>query len=208
VLLWVSLLLVATHVALQTWHYQLAELPWLLLQLFDLDLEQNLPTGYSTAVLALASLLLLLLAGRKRLEGDRWTRHWLALALGFGLLSLDEVAGLHETLNTALPFSWAIPGGIAAALVALLYLGFLRALPPRTRWGFVAAGALFLGGAVGVEFGTEWYAQADLMDTLAYNLWTAVEEGLEMTGVVLFIHTLMGYMAPHSSLQVAVEVTA
>ena len=29
------------------------------------------------------------------------------------------------------------------------------------------------------------------MNTLAYNLWTAVEEGMEMGSVVLFIHVLL-----------------
>ncbi|MCH8039862.1 MAG: hypothetical protein IH977_05880, partial [Nitrospinae bacterium] len=83
-------------------------------------------------------------------------------------------------------YSWAIPGGITAAIFGLAYLRFLRHLPARTRWLFVVSGCVFLGGAVGVEMSTDWYDDEDLLDTLAYNLWNTVEEGLEMGGVVLF----------------------
>jgi len=107
---------------------------------------------------------------------------------------MDEVAGFHETLNAMLDFSWAIPGGIVAACFGVAYLRFLGHLPARTQWLFVAAGCVFVAGAVGVEMATDWYDERDLLDTLAYNLWDAVEEGLEMGGVVLFTHALLGYM--------------
>ena len=33
------------------------------------------------------------------------------------------------------------------------------------------------------------------LDTLEYNLTTVVEEALEMTGVILFIHAILAHMA-------------
>ncbi len=196
----------AIHVLLQVWHFRWEELPWLLRQLFDVDVEQNLPTWYSAAALLLASALLLLLAGQKRSERDPWFLHWYGLSLGFALLSLDEVAGLHETLNSIVDYSWAIPGGIAAGLCGLAYARFLLHLPLRTRCLFLIAGAAFVAGALGVEMGTDWYDDADLLNTLPYNLWTAVEEGLEMAGVVLFIYALLAYMSRDDRAEVDVTV--
>jgi len=200
----IGLLLV--HVVLTVWHYRWREVPWPLRQLFDVDEEENLPTWYSAAALLLTATFLLLLALRKRTQHDPWARYWLGLALAFGLLSLDEIAGLHETFNSMFESSWGILGGVVAAVFGLAYLRFLRDLPAFTRWRFLAAGVLFVGGAVGVEMATDWYDDRDLLDTLSYNLWTAVEEGLEMTGVVVFLHALLGYMGGSGSSSIAVAV--
>ena len=103
-------------------------------------------------------------------------------------------------------YSWAIPGGIVAAIFCLLYLRFLWHLPAQTRWPFAVSGCVFLGGAVGVELSTDWYEDQNLLNTLAYNLWTAVEEGMEMGSVVLFIHALLGYMGREQGARVDVIV--
>ena len=78
---------------------------------------------------------------------------------------------------------------------ATAYLPFLWALPARTRWLFILSGAIYIGGAVGVEWATIWYEENDQLNTLAYNLWNAVEESMEMTGVILFIYALLGHIA-------------
>ncbi len=192
--------LLAVHIVLQVWHYQWDELPWLLRQFFDVDEEDSLPTWYS------ATALLLLISRRKRIDRDPWVRYWYGLTLAFAALSMDEIAGLHETLNSLIDFSWTIPGGILAALFDLAYLRFLLHLPSRTRWLFILSGIIFVTGAVVVERSTDWYDDEDLLNTLPYNLWNALEEGLEMGGVVLFIYALLGYMTRGRSLQVEVTV--
>jgi hypothetical protein len=169
--------LLAIHCLLQVWHYQWHELPWSLRQIFDVDEEDTIPTWYSASALLLTSVLLFLISQRKRTDQDPWFRYWYGLTLGFAFLSMDEIAGFHETLNSVIDFSWAIPGGIVAAIVGLLYLRFLWHLPARTRWLFVISGCVFVGGAVGVEMSTDWYEDEGLLNTLAYNIWTAVEEG-------------------------------
>ena len=198
--------LLAVHILLQVWHYQWQELPWLLRQFFDVDEEDSLPTWYSTTALLLASVLLLLISRRKRIDQDPWVRYWYGLTLAFVALSMDEVAGLHETLNSLIDFSWTIPGGILAALFGLAYLRFLFHLPSRTRWLFILSGIIFVTGAVVVERSTDWYDDEDLLNTLPYNLWNALEEGLEMGGVVLFIYALLEYMTTGRSAHVEVIV--
>ena len=53
----------------------------------------------------------------------------------------------------------------------------------------------YVGAAVGIENATDWYDDSDLLNTLEYNLTTVVEEALEMTGVILFIHAILAHMA-------------
>ncbi len=189
-----ALLLLACHAGLTLYHYRVEPLPWLLRQLFDVDRENNLPTWYSAFLLLVATALLWLCARQRKAEGDRWSGQWLALAGGFLLMSLDEVAGVHETINSVIEVTWAIPAALLVPVLGLAFVPFLLHLPRRTAFRFVLAGAIYLAGALGVEiFGNSLSVQS-LRDTLQYNLATLVEEALEMLGVILFIHALLRYM--------------
>lgn len=118
-------------------------------------------------------------------------------AIGFHILSIDEVVGLHEYVNTLTEdTTWTTYGAIIVLIIGLANLPFLARLPSRTRNLFIIAGAIYVGGALGVERATDWYDEHDLMNTLAYNLWTAVEECMEMSGIVLFIFALLEHIAP------------
>jgi hypothetical protein len=203
----VSVALVLVHVAIQTYHYRWHEVPTLLKDMFDVDEEQNVPTWFSGAILWLSSALVLAIADTRRRQGRRNVVHWYGLAIGFAFLSFDEIAGLHETLNSIIVMTWAIPGAIAVGIVGLAYVPFLIGLRARTRWLFVVAGAIYVGGAVGMELLTDhFYLVKYTPDTLAYNLQTAVEEGMEMLGVVLFIHALLDYMRAEEGVPVTIAL--
>jgi len=195
VLLVVALAFLAFHMALSLYHYQVEELPWLVFQLFDLDQENNLPTWYGAFLLSGSSALLWIIAHTKSAEGERWSRHWYVLALGFLLLSLDEVAGIHETLNSMIDLTWAVPGGIAALAIGLAFIPFLLDLPASTALRFVLAGVVYLLGAAALEIVGNSMVVNGFEDTLKYEMYVIVEEGLEMIGVILFIHTLLQYMS-------------
>ena len=66
-------------------------------------------------------------------------------------MAVDEVAGVHESINSVIEITWAIPAGFAALLIGLAFLPFLLPLPRRTALLFMLAGFIFLGGAVGIE---------------------------------------------------------
>lgn len=187
--------LLLIHIGLTVYHYTIAELPWMIRQLFDVDEENNIPTWYSSINLALASGFTLLLAHQKKAEKDPWAAYWRFLGYGFLLLSLDEMAGLHESFNSVTEASWALYAVPPVLVIIAVYLRFLFALPTRVAVLFMLSGVLFVGGAVGVELYTEPYLENDELNTLAYNLWTPVEEGMEMYGVILFLHALLHYMA-------------
>ena len=184
--------LLLVHSVITVYHYQVEELEWVpWRQLFDVDEENNLPTWFSGFLLGVTSFWVWMTAAAKHRASDRWWIHWKALALGFFVLSIDEIAGLHESFNTVTDATWAIPGGILALLVGLMFFSFMWSLPPATRNAFFLAGCIYVGGAVGVEIiGAPMDA-----DTMTYNLTTVVEEGMEMAGVLLFLTTLLAYMA-------------
>ena len=130
--------------------------------------------------------------------------HWKLLAMGFFLLSLDEVAGLHESFNTVTDVTWAIPGGILALVVGLMFFPFMWSLLSGTRNAFFLAGCTYVGGAIGVEIvGAPMDA-----DTMLYNLTTVAEKGMEMAGVILFLAAMLQYMArpQNNSLEIGVAV--
>lgn len=197
-LLLIALFLLACHAGLTLYNYRVEALPWILRQLFDVDQENNLPTWYSAFLLLVASGLLWLCARNKKAEGDSLSGQWHVLAIGFLLMSVDEVAGVHESINSVIEITWAIPAAFMAAMIGLAFIPFLLQLPRRTALGFALAGAIYLGGAVGVEIiGNSLHVQ-NLRDTLQYNLVTLVEETLEMLGVILFIAMLLRYLGGES----------
>ena len=186
-----ALALLLCHAALTIYHYQVSELPWLpWRQLFDVDEENNLPTWFSEFLLLTTAVLLWLCADKKRRDKDPSVDHWYTLTIGFLLLAMDEIAGFHETINSLIDPTWAIGGGLLALGIGIGFIPFLRRLPKRTAILFVVAGAIYVGGAVGVEIIGEPLDS----DTMTYNLLTVLEEGMEMFGVIFFMYVLLGYM--------------
>ena len=59
---------------------------------------------------------------------------------------------------------------------------------------FVVAGFVYLLGAVAVEIVGNSMVVNGFEETLKYEMYVIVEEGLEMVGVILFIHTLLHYL--------------
>jgi hypothetical protein len=174
---------------------------------FDLDDEYNIPTFFSVMLLIFAALLLAavaLLTG-KRPASD--LSKWLILSFGFLCMAYDEAFLVHERLihpvrsllgNASLGifyYAWVIPGAALVCFLALFYLKFLLRLPARTRYRFLLAAMLYLGGCIGFELIGGWYAESNGTKSMTYNLITTIEESLEMGGLVVFIDALLKYLA-------------
>ena len=176
-----------------------------LFRLFNLSEEGNVPTWFSATTLLLCACLLGITWQVVRAAGERHARHWAGLALVFLFMAIDEGASIHELLilplrsllatERALYFAWVIPYGIAAAFFALTYLRFLLALPRRTRAEFLAAGLLFVGGALGMEMLAPYVYDWSGAVTLPMFVMLLVEETLEMLGVAVFVHALLDHLA-------------
>jgi hypothetical protein len=177
-----------------------------LVPLFDLDLERNVPSLFSTLLLFCAAMLLALITAVKSRDGDPDGVKWAILSLGFLFMTVDEAVGLHETLTlpvrTALGegrlgifnYAWVVAGLVVVAIVGVTFFGFLFRLPPKTRRRFIVAATVYLGGALGVELITGAYAERYATNTLAYTMVVGVEETLEMAGSILFIRALLLYL--------------
>ena len=199
-LLFMAVLLLSLHLGLYWYNYQVEELEWLLLQLFDMDEENNLPTWFSSFLL-LNNAFLLYLVAKSELVQDRL--HWGLMSAGFLLLAIDEVAGLHETLNSSIEMNWAMAGAILVTVVGAAFIPFLLRLPRRLAGMFILSGAVFISCAIIIELLSE-----DMdSDSWAYMLAVALEEGLEMLGAWLLLVTLLKQMANSSKLDVAVTAT-
>lgn len=171
----------------------------------SLSEEANVPTFYSAAILLAAALLLALIAMGAKRNGQRFVAGWWILSAGFLYIAVDEAVQLHEWVTPlmsnlkefsgVLTFSWVIPATALVAILGVLYIPFLRHLPPRTRNRFLLAGAIYVGGAVGMELPLGAWKENHGSDNLEYALIDAVEESLEMLGVNLFLLGLVDYLA-------------
>ncbi len=186
---WAVFGLILAHILVQAYHYHINKLPWLLREIFDPDEEPSFATWFSTINLFIASALLFLIASKK--EGDKYKKHWYGLGAGFAFMSLDEIAGMHETFNTITGFAWTIPAAIGVVILIIVYWKFLVDLPQPMKTQFIISGLIFLSGALVVEHFADYYIDAYTMENFGYNMLTALEETLEMVGVVLFICALL-----------------
>lgn len=175
---------------------------------FDAGIEDNIPTIYSVIALAFAGFVCLIPAFlANNIKGiDR--RHWLVLGGVMLFLAFDEGATIHEMIGSHfhdrfesggyLYWLWVIPYGVLTAWFAAAYFPFLMRLPNKTRLGLVLSGAIFVGGAIGVEMisAAEYEAAKEAgVRSLKYYLLYSLEEFMEMFGIALFIYYVLDYLA-------------
>ncbi len=174
--------------------------------LFDLNGERNVPAWFSSSVLLTCSLLLAAVARLEGGEGGRDVVRWWGLSAVFLLMSVDEAVQIHEQtidpLRTVLGtggifhYAWSVLGLAFVLVFAAVYLPFVARLNAGTRRLFVAAGALYVGGALGVEFVQGWHDGLYGVDGTT-ALITTVEEVLEMSGLVVFVYALLSRLGSH-----------
>ena len=171
-----------------------------IVRLLSLSHETNIPTWYSSAVLLCCSLLLTLIAALKTGSSGTFRGHWILLAAGFLYISMDETAQIHENLNDLMDlhgifyFTWVVPAGILVLILAVIYVRFVLHLPARTRLRFLAAGAAYVGGALGVEFALGYWTDIHGEKNLTYAMIDLVEESLEILGMSMFLSALLEYI--------------
>lgn len=158
--------------------------------IFDLDEEESFGTWFSAVILLYASILALHAASLAKAAAGSWHRWWIAAGLVLCAMSVDEVVGIHELLNTIYEDTeWTVAGFFLFVAAGLCFLPFLWHYRWRTSGLLSAAAIVFASGAVGLEHfsGTE-------VNSLRYNMLTGLEEGLEMSGVILAIYALLDFI--------------
>lgn len=175
-----------------------------LVQRFGLDEENSVPTFFMTTLLLGVSLLLVAVAHADKSARTRAPRRWLALGLLSLLMAMDEASSFHELLtyrgqesfgaSGIFHYAWVVPGAIAAALVVAYNWRFINAMPRPTRDLLGLAVVLYVCGALGVEAISGAYAESRGQDNLAYSGLVAVEESLEMAGLITAVYALLQHL--------------
>ena len=176
-----------------------------LLDLFSVNLENSIPTWFSSVILFVVAVELALIAHARWIDEDAYRWHWVGLAIIFLYLSIDEGVAIHEyftdplfyALNTTghLYFAWQIVAVPLVILFGWTYVRFLIHLPPKTRYGFVIAAVMYTGGALFFEGLSANYLYLHNGDVdFPYLVIATIEETLEMLGVITFIAVLLAYM--------------
>lgn len=166
--------------------------------------EQNVPTYYaSTLFLACATLALLVCVSRARAR-ETYAGHWAVLAAIFTYCALDEMIEIHERLVKPVRalfhtkglfyWAWVIPFGVLLVIFVLAYLGFLKNLPKGPRTLVVAAGAIYVLGAVGIEMLGGRYYSLHPGRSFIYASYQTIEESFELMGLSLGILGLLSYI--------------
>ncbi|MGV3734045.1 MAG: hypothetical protein ACO1N6_11680 [Microcella sp.] len=185
-----------------------------LLRILSIGAESGLATWFTLLMMLSTALVAVLIGVAERAAGAPRSGYWFGVAAVMLLASLDEQIQLHEmwvepfralfSITTG-PFllAWVIPALIVAALVALIFVPWVVRLPARTRLWAIAAVALWIAGAAGMEMvDSATFEWRQAMDPVRAHWVSAIiyttEEAMEMLGVAVLLHTLLVHAREHA----------
>ena len=165
----------------------------------NLDEEFNLTAFYSGMLLGIASFLLNKLGGLSR---KRERQNWIILSKIFLFLAIDEIFQIHELfvipelrqyVHPSLASIWVIPYAAIAVYFAIKFVPFFISQGRRISQLSVASGVIYVSGAIGIEACNSWLVMTEVISRQGfwYEAISGIEELLEMTGIILFIYTLL-----------------
>lgn len=169
--------------------------------LLNLDGESSLGTWVATVLLLSCGLLSWAEMRLARAARSHWWRNWAVLGAVFVLMSLDEVARIHDRVSDPLQrllgtsgvlyYAWLVPVLVLGVAFLLYQARFLQALG-RTGRQLLLAGIVFVLGAAGLEM-----AQGVAISSGGRSTWDVfpvLEELLEFAGVMLALRALLAHL--------------
>jgi len=179
---------------------------------FDLTRGPNISRFYNMLLLLIGALLLASIAQYHKNVRGAGSWMWAVMAVIFLTLALLKVTDFLSVTGLALDklrVPWFTRGAVALPFlfILVLYFGyFVYKLPGDVRGEVLLAAAVYLTGAVVLDT-FEWWNYADFMSgSLYYDVLSTLEETLEMTGVIIFIHALLRYLERYVH-QVRINIT-
>ena len=173
-------------------------------RMFDLDMERNIPTLFSSAILLISAFLFYLLSKTPSEETKGARPYWIGLSFVFAFLAFDESAKIHEQLGDYtenfveatgyLHYPWVISYSILILILGLFYMRFFWRMESKVFWAFMGAAAIFLSGAIGFELLGANESSIHSTDTILYSIYYTIEETLEMFGVIYLIWILLNLL--------------
>ena len=165
----------------------------------NMDRELNLPTLFSSALLLMSALLMQRLAQRSdRIEAQDWR----LLSKIFIFLALDEafqiheifiIPGLRHKVHPALASTWVVPYAVLVLILLWRFRHFLGSISRATASRLLRSGAIYIGGAIGMEMIGSFAVRSSLIRLHSpwYGAITGLEETLELLGIILLIDALL-----------------
>ena len=190
--------LFAAHCIVQVGIYGFgAKKHWL--ESLNMDRELNLPTLFSSALLLMAALLMQRLG---RSSNPIAAQDWRFLSKIFIFLALDEALQIHEILiipglryqvHPALASTWVVPYAVFTLILLWRFRSFLGSISQATASRLLRSGAVYIGGAIGMEMIGSFAVRSSLirLHSLWYGAITGLEEALELLGIILLIDALL-----------------
>jgi hypothetical protein len=168
---------------------------------FALDREMNVPAIFSSLLLLIAAGLLFEIFRTRFKERAPFTWHWGLLGGVFVFLSFDEMFSIHESLigpirrimkiGGVFSYEWIILAIPLVLILAIAYSRFFFHLPRDLQVLIFLAAGFYIGGSIGGEMMSGWYASKFTEGDANYILLTIFEETLEMSGIIIFIYALL-----------------
>jgi len=192
--------------------------------MFSFDVEKNIPSYFSTITFLISAILLFGISSQVKSSNQPLNfRKWYLMGCTFVWLALDELFSLHELLIKPtriflknmlqqenlgfLHFAWVLPYVLLFVFMGLYFYKFIFGLPRKTLINFIAAGVVFITGAVGLEMVGGYYVSSGGNElNMTYKLCTVLEEVLEILGIIIFIYSLIKHIEEHESLNVNIAV--
>lgn len=171
---------------------------------FNLDAERNLGSWYSSVLMIVIALCAYVASSASTSERGPGRANWLLIAVVFVLMSIDETVGFHETVDAPLRTRfglagvlynpWILFGALFVVVFALRMVPFLMRLPGGVRLIFLLGGAVYVGGALGLEpvdaLLEDRYGEGHVLQRIS----TTVEETMEMLGLCIFLGGILKYL--------------
>ena len=192
-----------------------AEKHWL--DSLNMDQELNLPTLFSSSLLLISALLMQRLGHNSNPDA---ADDWRLLSKIFIFLALDEALQIHEILiipglrhqvHPALASTWVVPYAALALIMLWKFRSFLGSIPRATATGLLRSGAVYVGGAIGMEMIGSFAVRSSLIRLHSpwYGAITGLEETLELVGIILLIDALMrALLVQQDSVDITLRLTA
>ena len=172
--------------------------------LFNFDLEFNIPSLYSSLIILLASIFLLRISKKENSLVDK--NRFRFLSLIFLYLSLDEFFFFHERITNVLNFNisgtiflfsffkyWFIPYSIILFIILIFFYPLISKQSPNLKYLIISSVLIYILGAVGCEvimYVFIKFSEINREDIL-FKLLVTIEEILEIIGINLFNFVLL-----------------
>jgi hypothetical protein len=173
-------------------------------RMFDLDMERNVPTLFSSLLMSISALLFYILGKIEQIQKTKEAIFWFGLSLVFIFLAFDESCKIHEQLGDFtenfvsatgyLYYPWVLSYGVLVLILGLFYIRFFWRMPRKVFISFMLSAGLFLSGAIGFEILGANESSLHSTDTILYCIYYTIEETLEMFAVIYLIHILLSLL--------------